>query len=450
VHSSGDGLSETDSPPWSAWGVRLLAALSIALSFSLAWAWIETFYRAISVSTQLSGPPNDKPYMPPPTTAKAIIGIHYFGDFQLPYGYATNLRHSISPYLGQLIHTQYPPIAQVFFLPFTFLPLRASALTYLFLSAVVFLVPLWLLLKPLNPEYRVMFLTLTAVLTTPFIALLDRGNDIGVVVGLITWGIWAWKSERWILCGAFLAAAIALKVYPASLLIVPFGLRRYKFAALVAASAVFVNLLAFLFYPGGFVENVVGWAKAIPNSAAVPVQQLLSSTSLYSTIPKTAGLVLGPSAADRLLAPGGIVTWLPTILYVGGVYLVIRLGRVPQWCWGPLSLASIQLCVPVSYVYTTSWASVAAVWFAWGYLVDVQDEVPAVGTGKRWMPLRITLLLALTASLTPSIFSIWGSGDFHTVAAQYLSPIFLLVALGMAIVHSMRPFTPSVLAAKVG
>jgi len=74
------------------------------------------------------------------------------------------------------------------------------------------------------------------LVTTPFISLLDRGNDIGIAVGLIAWALWAWRSERWVLCGAFLAAAIALKAYPAALLVVPLALRRYRFTALVAGS----------------------------------------------------------------------------------------------------------------------------------------------------------------------------------------------------------------------
>ena len=95
-----------------------------------------------------------------------------------------------------------------------------------------------------------------ALLTTPFVSFLDRGNDIGIVVGLVVLSIWAWRSEKGILCVVFLVGAIALKAYPAALLVVPLALRRYRFTALVAGSAVVVNLLVLAVFPGGYIHNL--------------------------------------------------------------------------------------------------------------------------------------------------------------------------------------------------
>jgi hypothetical protein len=395
------------------------------------------FYRGVAVNTLLSANAFDReltPNFPLYRTAKPIIGVHYFSDFQLPLAYATNLRHAISPYFGRNPPTRYPPFSQVLFVPFSYLPLHLSALIYLGLSAAVFLVPLWLLLAPLKLEYRIMFMVPVAVLTTPFISFLDRGNDIGIVVGLITWAIWAWRSERWVLCGSFLAAAIALKVYPAGLLVVPFALRRYRFTIFVAASALIVNLLALAAYPGGYFRNLRAVLPSLESTSSTLTQS--TSWSLYSIIPKTVGLVFGPSSLHQLLSPHSALVWLPSILYICGLYLVIRRGRVPQWCWGPLSLASIQLVAPLSFVYTTAWAPLAALWFAWGYFVDVGAENRTRDNAMEWVTLRIMLLLALTATLTPSVFEIWGSGGYHTPVARYLSPVLLVVTLCTAIVGS--------------
>jgi Glycosyltransferase family 87 len=430
---------ETAPSPWSVWGIRLVAVQSVAIVVSLAWGWIETFYRQVGFNGLLSANSSDRELTPPfplYETARPIIGNHYFSDFQLPLAYAINLRHGISPYFSPNPPTRYPPFSQVLFTPFSYLPLREAAITYLAFSVTVFLMPLWLLLAPLKFEYRVIFLIPVAVMTTPFISLLDRGNDIGIVVGLIAWSIWAWKSERWVLCGALLTAAIALKVYPAGLLVVPFALRRYRFTILVVASALVVNLLAIATYPGGYFRNIRAVLPALENTS--PMFNQMSSWSVYSVIPKTVGLVLGPSAIHHLLAPKSILIWLPSILYLCGVYLVIRRERVPQWCWGPLALASIQLIAPLSFVYTTAWAPLAAVWFAWGCLVDVGQRRPTDEGAPSWLMLRITLLLALVASLAPSVFPLAGLSGFRTPMAQYLSPMLLLVTLCIAIVYSLR------------
>ena len=325
------------------------------------------------------------------------------------------------------------------FVLFSFLPLHLSALIYLSLSGAVFLVPLWLLLEPIKREYRIMFLIPVAVLTTPFVTFLDRGNDIGIIAGLITWSLWAWRSERWVLCGSFLAAAIALKAYPATILIVPLGLRRYRFTAIVAAAAVVVNVLALAVIPGGYIRNLRALLTAL-GVKSVPTDQL-TSWSLYSIIPKTAGLLFGSSAVPQLLEPRGILIWLPSIVYLGALYFVIRRGRVPQWCWGALSLATVQLVVPLSFVYTTAWAPAAAVWFAWGNLIDSRAEPNRSPGTTRLTTLRIMLLCALTATLAPSVFTLAGSGTFNTALTAYLSPALLLLTLGTALVYSLRSIT---------
>jgi len=439
MHEGGSEPSGADPSPWSVWGIRLAAVLSVALAVSLGWQWIEAFYRGVAVSAQLSFMSADQPYMPIHTVAKPIIGHHYFGDFQFPLGYAIDLRHSISPYTGSSIADNYPPFSQILFVLFSFIPLHLSALIYLSLSGAVFLVPLWLLLEPIKREYRIMFLIPAAILSTPFITFLDRGNDIGIIAGLITWSLWAWRSERWVLCGSFLAAAIALKAYPATILIVPLGLRRYRFTAIVAAAAVVANALALAVIPGGYIRNLRALLTAL-GVKSVPTDQL-TSWSLYSIIPKTAGLLLGPSAVPQLLEPRGILIWLPSIVYLGALYFVIRRGRVPQWCWGALSLATVQLVVPLSFVYTTAWAPAAAVWFAWGNLIDNRAEPSHSPATTRLTTLRMMLLCALTATLAPSVFTLAGSGTFNTALTAYLSPLLLLLTLSTALVYSLPSIT---------
>jgi hypothetical protein len=440
VIEAGRGPIETARSPWSVWGIRLAAVLSVLIAISLGWDWIEAFYRGVAVNAQISYKAFDQELAigtPLHASARAIIGNHYFSDFQLPMGYATSLRHSISPYFGPNPPEQYPPFSQILFIPFSFLPVRTSAVIYLALSAALFLVPLWLLLAPLKTEYRIFFLTPVAVLSTPLISLLDRGNDIGIAVGFVAWAIWAWRSERWVLCGSFLAAAIALKAYPAGILVVPLALRRYRFTIFVVAGAAVANLISLVMYPGGYFRNLREVLPALQGKG-VPLTQL-TSWSLYSVIPKTVGLASGLSSTYNLLEPKGLVVWIPSILYLVGVYVVIRRGRVPQWCWGPLSLASIQLIVPFSFAYTTAWAPLAAVWFAWGYLVDVRGMVPPESKAEGWIALRIMLLFALALTIAPSVFTIGGAHHFHTPVGQYLSPILLVITLCTALFYSLGP-----------
>jgi hypothetical protein len=434
-----DEGSQAISSPWSSWGVRLITLVSVALAICLGWDWIQAFYRTVAVNAQLSFPAGDQPWMPLDSVARPIIGNHYFGDFQLPLGYASNLRHALSPYLSSAIPENYPPFTSIVFVLFSFLPLKVSAGVYLVLSAAIFLVPLWLLLAPLKVEYRVIFLIPLAILTVPFISFLDRGNDIGIAMGLVAWALWAWRSERWVLCGAFAAAAIAFKGYPAAILIVPLALRRYRFTAFVAGSAVILNLLSLLAFPGGYLKNLRAVPSAMISYKLNGGATQLASWSLFSLIPKTAGLLVGPSAAHGLLTPNRALLWLPSVLYLVGVYFLIRRRRVPQWCWGPLALASIQLIVPLSFAYATAWAPLSAIWFAWGHLIeDPVDEPDRRGPGIL-LALRILVLMGLIASLVPSTFTLPGPDGFTTPLTEYLSPLFMFASLCVATAYSFLP-----------
>ena len=269
-------------------------------------------------------------------------------------------------------------------------------------------------------------------MTTPFITMLDRGNSIGIGIGLVSWSAVAYRSRRWLWCGIFLAVGSAFTVFPVLLLVIPLALRRYRFATFVFSCAVLLNLLALLCIPGGYIENFRTVVPAM-SSGALASGSLLTTWSLYSLVPKMADLLLGPSHIGHLLDPSRFWSWLPAVLYLVLVFLIIRFRRVPQWCWGALSLGSIQLVLPFSAAYTTGWACLAAIWFARGSLMNMElchsDERPAFHDD---MILRVIVLLALVVTLVPSSISIAGVGGSSVLATYLLSPALLLATLCLA------------------
>ena len=101
------------------------------------------------------------------------------------------------------------------------------------------------------------------------------------------------QKYSWVLCGVLLAAAIALKVYPATVLVVPLALRRYRFTFLVTASAFVCDLFPVVFFPGSPGRNVRAGLSALESFKASIHSVAKVSWSLYSVIPNTAGLLLG-------------------------------------------------------------------------------------------------------------------------------------------------------------
>jgi hypothetical protein len=423
---------------WTVWGVRLLALITIATSISLGYMWVEEFYRGVAVNSSISFMATDLPGMPPHIAAAPVIGVHYFGDFQLPYAWALDVRGSTSPYLLSASSpiSNYDPFVIVFLIPFTVMSIKAATLVYLVLEIVIYIVPLWLLLSPLRPSFRCVILAPVAFVTTPLIAVLDRGNTIGVAFALTFWALVAWRSQRWVWCGVCVALAIALKEYPVGLLVVPLALRRYKFAVLVGGAAIAANLAALLAIPGGYVKNLRALIPLLSNHTLVAGSQI-TFWGLYSVIPKFVGLVFGPTDGNRLLNPDQVMSWVPTVIYLVLLFIVIWRERVPQWCWGPLSLATIQLIGTVGGTYTTGWASAAAIWFGWGVLVPAPRS-----SGEHTqrldddIVLRIFTLLAIAATLVPSVATFTGVGGFGVPVTDFLSPVLLFVTLCIATVKS--------------
>ena len=429
------------STPWSVWTVRLVAILLAATAVSLGLLWIGQFYRGENVNVLISFPASDPPWLPTHNTAVPILGVHYFGDFQLPYNWGLNVRDSLSPYLSSAIPSNFPPLLILLYVPFTLLSIKTATFIFLALSAAIVIVPLWLLLSPLKFSYRCIMLVPIVLMTTPFITMLDRGNSIGIGIGLVSWSAVAYRSRRWLWCGIFLAVGSAFTVFPVLLLVIPLALRRYRFATFVFSCAVLLNLLALLCIPGGYIENFRTVVPAM-SSGALASGSLLTTWSLYSLVPKMADLLLGPSHIGHLLDPSRFWSWLPAVLYLVLVFLIIRFRRVPQWCWGALSLGSIQLVLPFSAAYTTGWACLAAIWFARGSLMNMElchsDERPAFHDD---MILRVIVLLALVVTLVPSSISIAGVGGSSVLATYLLSPALLLATLCLALVRTVHPRT---------
>ena len=195
--------------------------------------------------------------------------------------------------------------------------------------------------------------------------------------------------------------------------------------------------------PGGFSRNLHAAIPALTSQALTTASQF-NTWGLYSIVPKTVGLFLGPSHAGGLANPHGFELWALPFAYLLLLFVVIWRQRVPQWCWGPLSLASLQLIPPLSAVYTTGWACLAAIWYCVGSITEVGSASKrGLRQPREDVPLRILVGLAIAASLVPSAFTLSGAGGLSIVATVYLSPALLLIALCLAVAKSLSKSAPT-------
>lgn len=414
----------------SPWGRRLIAGLTVGLALAAVRLWVGVFYLGTPVNTILVWRAEDKPALPPSEyQPEALLGVHYFGDFQegLSWG-ALIVERSASPY--DLMVT-YLPAAVWPFAALASLPTQAAFAIYLSAMALGILVPIWLMTAMIRTSERIMVLCLLGVLTVPFIGTMDRGNLQGVVIAAIGFALWAASTKRWRLMACLLVLAICLKGYPIFLLIVPIAYGKWRLAALITLSAGAISGVLFALMPGGIAHNVSNYVTALRSFGGMSIPDY--NYSFVGALQQAAAVPVGDSLAAGLARQPGL-SLLIAAAWLLLIWILIVGGRVPQWCWGPLALASLQVITPISYAYSLTWAGLAGVWFLRGELIPNPParvgRSPEALSPSQEVFLRILTMSALMVTLVPMGLAVT-TGEVTTTLAPLLSPV-AIAATGVA------------------
>jgi hypothetical protein len=416
---------------WTPWGTKLAVLLTVALVFSLAWLWLATFYLEQPSSEILSWVVADLPAHITNPERYSAVGNHYFSDFIIPIDWVDQARQQASsPYGPGVV---YLPFAIVFFWALALLPAAVSLVLYMAATLSALVAAFWLLLRPLAPSTRLILTLVALLVTTPFVAIFDRGNIQGLIVAAIMWGVLAWRAGYWKLGALAIGFACAIKGYPAVLLLVPILAGKPKAAALGLASAFLANLAAVVALPGGLAANVKGYVEATTDFA---------STGMIDAQVSLAAAIMQWSSIFNfdITSSVSVIALLSAITWVFGVIWLLWNRHVPEWIGLVLLLASLQVAVPTSYSYTMSWAFLGVVWFGWGSILKFKkatgDDEPGF---LRWL-----IAAALVATLTPFAFRTVINGtviDIQGLASPTFLALSFVAALGWSLhrtFHSAR------------
>ena len=138
---------------------------------------------------------------PPP------LGVHYFGDF------LDTVRHSQveSPFTTPgMSPTGYPLFSLIVLAPFGLPSYRVALVLFLVITALVLLIPVWCSLRE-RPFAERLILLSPIVVCAPFLAVLDRGNIQGFVVGSALFGLLAYLRGNRTTAGVLFGLSAAMK-----------------------------------------------------------------------------------------------------------------------------------------------------------------------------------------------------------------------------------------------
>ena len=412
------------------WGDRLLAGLALALFVSLGLAWISLIYLEQPVERILSFNPDDLGALTGRNDAARVLGLHAFGDFQLPrlWGQevlAGSYPDPVPPYL---------PMSFAYGSFFSSLTPGWAVGVHQVLTIVLISGSAWLAMTGVRRSIKIVIVTLTSLITLPMLAVLDTGNIQGIVIGCLFLGIVLLQRERPGLASVALALAISFKGYPIVILVWPLALGYWAFALRTAGIAISANLFLFAVIPGGLVSNIDRYISALfsrPDQGMIDAESSLASAVIKVNQALGSPFSMqgsGPTLAELSIGLG----WLLLVL------LLIRSRRLPQWLDAFLALSLLQMSIPTTYNYALGWASIAAIWFGQGRLLgSSHSDANSSPSDSGLAALRWVTIAALVATLTPFGFRTFVN-DAVVNVSTIASPALVFTVGVLATIHSLR------------
>jgi hypothetical protein len=317
----------------------ILNFTGILAVIGLAQAWILTFYYQEKFNEWISWRSNDY------SGKYFSIGQHYFSDY---------LHLNLDTRDGSVEYplATYPPFANLIFRIFAYLPYKFSLALWLVCLVAAILLPLFYALYKIETEKKFQPILIYGLLSAPFIAVIDRGNSIGLITSLVFFSYIACERNKQITAGLLLGLAISLKIYP--ILLLPFLILKKKYKESISSIlfVIILNILAALIWSH----------KSLIGTFVHQYKSLSAGNSIVKT-----GHGLNFSGGQILVnyfskINVNAVDWLYNntlgVSLVLLVFLIIGSFLSSHHTWLLYGLYSFQLIPSVSWSYTRIWGIV--------------------------------------------------------------------------------------------
>ena len=414
--------SRTDSQAFRSTASRLVGLLAGGIALSVLMAWIYSSYFRIDVVGSLIWPGWDGYCI----EGVQSLGTHCFSDFSQ----FLLLGESMDPEGSNPFIRNYPPINRTIFWVFQILAVNVgyglSVGLYIAISATCLLTPIVWAVRGRAWAEQLMVISLAGVATYPFLAAVDRGNNISFAVPFLLLAVIGLQRNRNIASIVGIVSASQIKPQFGALVLGLIVLRRFRVFFVTVVVGVAVFLASFILV-------------LLSRPALSPLQEFkdfVLHTRLYDQyLPLDAGYPPNASFGHLLaLINGGVgtsrlsETQIQLVIAIVVLVLVAliawRGNRLPLIGWFPALLMGISLTPAISFAYYLAGALVVA---ALVFKEPFSSDIDAAPAGLRWL-----LTAALVASLTPLLISL-GSTE---------APV---PALGDGVVISVMPRIAAVL-----
>jgi hypothetical protein len=274
------------------------------------------------------------------------IGNHFFGDYYQLWQMASEKEWNSS--------NIYPPFATALFKTFSILPYKLGLFLHLVLMGACVLVPLLSATSRRKYSERLTLVLIFGVFSVPFISIIDRGNNMGLIIPLIYFAILysnSGKSKSAILLGF----ASAIKIYPILLAFLLPTSNRIKLIVTTFTTALSLNFFAAFFWGNPF-EIAKKILNAQSNFSSLPVNgdPMIFSSAAFTLNISNYVFGVGSTISELILENQRLISLLIFVITVIGVKLATKPGNEVLVTF--FALSTLQLVPITSYTYTRWWS----------------------------------------------------------------------------------------------
>jgi alpha-1,2-mannosyltransferase len=336
---------------------------------------------------------------------------------------------------GELYFT-YPPFTALVLLPFVELPLNVTIAVFTALTVAAIVVTSWWLVAPVARRRRwpVWFAVAVAaglalgVESTRETITFGQINMLLVVLILADLLIAVPRKSRW--AGVGVGLATAIKLFPGIFIVYLLVARRWRMAAVSAATAAGATLLAAALSPR---DSWRFWTHELWETTRVGRPDYTGNQSFYGLLSR----ITVPDKPSRLI-------WLLLVAGIAayGLWRAARAARAGDELAG-LTLTGLvgALVSPISWTHHVYWFIPAVV-----LLVDAglpaPDRLPGAIPGRRARPALLALAVVLYIAITYGVVSYfdWGvaAEPADTPREFLLRNLYVLFALLLLVVLPIR------------
>jgi hypothetical protein len=338
----------------------------------------------------------DGPWLPDGLVNEPVYGLHYFGDFILPFRFATEA----NPYLPVNVFNLILPFGQIPFQVLGFLSPSSAYIVFLIATFLILFFALNYILSISNhlDKFHVIVISLILILFSfPIITAVDRGAYVLLVASAFAWLTGyliknnLGKTEAFLIA-IVLSLLISAKVYLLPLLVIIWFFKSRSLATLTFGLFLLTNaLFSYLFGGPNVVISQLAHAFLV-GSGSNGIEILLRSQSfggLAANIVNSAGIQVDGRINVFM------ISYFPGFVFLIATVLVGKIRKLPFELVMIFALSFFQYLAPVSYVYTSVWATVSMAILINFYIYKSKLEdrkillVVAVGLLSQLLPFHV-------------------------------------------------------------